>query len=205
LKLDLYNIVVTLFAVVVSITVHEFAHAAMAVASGDDTPRRTGRISLNPMDHFDPVGFTMIALMCVMGFGIGWGKPVQVNPYNFRHPRRDDIRVSLAGVACNMLLAVICALVLRVAGRHLGDGIVGLLATLVSVNIGLAVFNLIPLPPLDGSHVLANLLPRDTGLRYARFGAQYGMLILILLLVTNALPLLIGPPIELLTGMLLGV
>ena len=95
MSFDPYYFVVTLFAVVISITIHEFAHAAAAVAAGDETPRLSGRISLNPLDHFDPVGFTMIVIMVFAGFGIGWGKPVPVNPYNFRDLRRDMMLTSI--------------------------------------------------------------------------------------------------------------
>lgn len=204
MNLDLYDIVVTLFAVVISITIHEFAHAASAVAAGDDTPRHQGRISLNPLDHFDPVGFTMIVVMVLYGFGIGWGKPVQVNPYNFRRPRWDDIRVSAWGPLSNVILAVTAALALRLFGPALGSGLSGLLATLVFVNLGLALFNLIPLPPLDGSHILAGLLPVEQARKYARFTAQWGLAALMLLVLTGGIGILLGPPLRVIGRLLLG-
>lgn len=204
MSFDPYYFVVTLFAVVVSITIHEFAHAAAAVASGDETPRLSGRISLNPLDHFDPVGFTMIVIMVFAGFGIGWGKPVPVNPYNFRRPRWDDIRVSAFGPLSNIALAVVSAMVLRFAGPVLGDGLEFLLRTLVWVNIGLAVFNLIPLPPLDGSHIMAALLPAEQARKYAQFAGQWGIAILLFLLLTGGLRYIIGPPIMVLQRLLLG-
>ncbi|BCW98913.1 MAG: peptidase M50 [Armatimonadota bacterium] len=201
---DFYRIFVTLFAVVVSITVHEFAHAASAVLAGDDTPRRQGRISLNPVDHFDPVGFIMIVFMTVTGFGIGWGKPVMVNPANFRNPRRDDVLVSLWGPVSNIIMATVCAILLRTGVLAFTPGLRYFLIIMVIVNIGLALFNLIPLPPLDGSHILQGILPPESARSYAQFASQYGMAILLLLLVTGGVRLIIGPPRDLLMTLLLG-
>lgn len=195
---------VMLFALVASITVHEFAHAMAAVAAGDNTPKQQGRISLNPVDHFDPVGFLMIVFMTYTGFGIGWGKPVQVNPRNFMNPRWDDVKVSLWGPASNLIMAAVCAVGLRLAGGMLTDGLFTLLYMMVLVNVGLAMFNLIPLPPLDGSHILAGILPAQQAREYASFASQWGMPILILLLVTGGLGILIGPPREAILGILLG-
>lgn len=195
---------VMLFALVASITVHEFAHAMAAVAAGDNTPKQQGRISLNPVDHFDPVGFLMIVFMTYTGFGIGWGKPVQVNPRNFGNPRWDDVKVSLWGPASNLIMAAVCAVTLRLAGGMLTDGLFTLFYMMVLVNVGLAMFNLIPLPPLDGSHILAGILPAQQAREYASFASQWGMPILILLLVTGGLGILIGPPREAILGILLG-
>lgn len=187
----------------ISITIHEFAHAFAAVRAGDDTPRLQGRISLNPIDHFEPIGFTMMCLTVITGFGIGWGKPVQVNRYNFRHPRWDDLKVSAWGPGSNLVLAALASLVLHFGGRMMSAGIVDLLITLVLVNVTLALFNLIPLPPLDGSHILSNLLPIDKAQAYSRFAGQYGMPILLILLITGGLRYVIGPPSTLLLSFLL--
>jgi len=199
-----FDMFVMLFALVASITVHEFAHAMAAVAAGDNTPKKQGRISLNPVDHFDPVGFLMIVFMTYTGFGIGWGKPVQVNPHNFGNPRWDDVKVSLWGPASNLIMAAVCAVTLRLAGNMLTDGLFTLFYMMVLVNVGLAMFNLIPLPPLDGSHILAGLLPAQQAREYARFASQWGMPILILLLVTGGLGMLIGPPRRAILSLLLG-
>lgn len=166
----------------ISITIHEFAHAVCAVACGDDTPRRQGRISLNPLDHFDPVGFTMVLLTTLFGFGIGWGKPVQINPSKFRHPRWDEIKVSAWGPLSNIILAVLSGIIVRQFGQTMPANMYDFVITMVFINITLALFNLIPLPPLDGSHILAGLLPYDMARSYSRFAAQYGMAVLLVCL-----------------------
>ena len=193
-------------AVIVAITVHEFAHAKTADMAGDPTPRAAGRISLNPLDHLDVLGTMMLIWMCLGGFGIGWGRPVPVNPYNFRHPRRDDIKVSLAGVTANLILAALVAMPLRLGlvPRSGGLGYYWLLQEIVLVNITIAVFNLIPIPPLDGSHVLANLLPRSAARAYSRAVGRYGMVMLLLLLFTGVIGTIVQPPMYFLARLLLG-
>ena len=160
----------TLFvAVAVCITIHEFAHAKRADLAGDPTPRRNGRLSLNPMDHFDLVGGVMFLLV-----GFGWAKPVPVNPYNFRNPRRDGIMVSLWGPLSNIILAVALALVLRLVpiGGH-AIGLRLLLGYTAQLSLVFAFFNLIPVPPLDGSHILSGLLSYPQARRYEQFMIRY--------------------------------
>lgn len=208
MSFDPFRIFLTLLAVVIAITIHEFAHAMSAVRAGDDTPRLQGRISLNPVDHFDPVGFLMILFTSIAGFGIGWGKPVQINPYNFRNPRKDDIMVSFWGPLSNLLLATAVALVLRFGGGYFGYNVWLFLVILVITNIGLALFNLIPLPPLDGSHILSGLLPPEQARAYGRFAAQYGMAVLLIILVLPPgeplISLLLHWPRQMITNLLLG-
>ena len=202
-----YKLFIGIFtSVIVAITVHEFAHAKTADRAGDATPRLAGRISLNPLDHLDVLGTLMIIWMSLGGFGIGWGKPVPVNPLNFDHPRRDDIKVSLAGITANLLLAAALAIPLRLGLVHHtpGLGYYWLLRQIVQVNVVIAFFNLIPIPPLDGSHVLANLLPVDTARAYVRVVGRFGFLILVMLLVSHTIERLIGPPIYLTLRLLLG-
>ena len=134
-----------------AITIHEFAHGWVAHKCGDDTALHAGRLTLNPLAHLDPFG-----TLCFLIAGFGWAKPVPVNPYNFRNPRRDDILVSVAGVCANLLSALAFALILLV----------------------LIFFNLIPIPPLDGSHVLEQFLPWGLRERYNRDIKPYGMFIL---------------------------
>lgn len=168
--------------VISALTFHEFAHAWAAYRAGDDTAHRMGRLSLNPLVHLDPIG----TIMLFVG-PIGWAKPVPINPANFRQPHRDDIIVSLAGVSTNALLAiawtvvygVVAWLILRRAVQN-GEQDSRLLSVIfdlaelgIFINVALAVFNLIPIPPLDGSHVLQHLLKGEAALRYAqltRFG-----------------------------------
>jgi Zn-dependent protease len=174
-----------------SVVVHEVAHALVARWEGDDTAYKLGRITLNPVPHLDPMGsiFVPLLLMALPGnFIFGWAKPVPVNPRNFRDYVRGDIRVSLAGIVSNLLLAVLFTLLLTVfqwMGARMGFG--GTLGYLsqgayfgLFINLILAFFNLIPIPPLDGSHVVYHILPRGLRERYREFG-RYGIGVLMLL------------------------
>lgn len=163
---DLLALVLTLPAVIIAITFHEFAHAYAADKLGDDTPRMQGRLNLNPLSHIDPIGFFLL-----MFAGFGWGKPVQINPRNFnRNVRMDkgEALVSLAGPLMNFILAIISAFALGALYMFssasfyystAGTIIYILLQEILIMNIGLGVFNLIPLPPLDGSKIFLNFLP----------------------------------------------
>jgi len=164
-----------LIAMTIGLTVHEFCHAKRADMAGDRTPRLAGRVTLNPLAHYDLIGSSMLLL-----FGFGWGKPVPINPLAFRRPRSDTIAVSLAGVVSNLVLAVVFALPIRLgfAGAYTMP-----LAIIVYLNLILAVFNLIPVPPLDGSHVLEMLLPLQTHRRLEQFYARNGQWLFIILMV----------------------
>lgn len=193
-------------AILVAITFHEYAHARVALAMGDHTAESQGRVSLNPLVHLDPVGTIAIFMTAIYGVGIGWGKPVPVNPSAYRHPR-GEFFVSTAGPAMNFALALLSGILLRLLGSSLaGLGMVGsfvyqLLSVLILLNLGLGFFNLIPLSPLDGSHALGNLLPLDKAYRFNAFNRAYGMQILFALLMLGWLtpisPIhwLIGPPL----------
>lgn len=174
-------------SLVLCLTIHEFAHAWTADRLGDPTPRIQGRLTLNPLAHLDPLG--TVALLLV---GFGWGRPVQFDPYNLQHVRRDTLLIALAGPVSNLILAL-----LILAGEKLGV-VPGLLANLlVSLNIALAAFNLIPVHPLDGGKILAGLLPEDLAQEYDAALHQYGTFILLLLLVPWAGG---GAPISYLVG-----
>jgi len=199
---------VTLIVLVLlfSIVVHEVAHAWQARREGDDTADRLGRITLNPISHLDPVGsFVVPALLYFSGAGFlfGWAKPVPVNPANYRDYVAGDIRVSLAGIVSNVGLAVLSTLLLAVLVKvesvagPLGPASEPLYVALeygILINLVLAFFNLIPVPPLDGSHVVAHLLPSSVQHRYRRFG-QWGILALIgvMYLVPGAFSLVLWP------------
>ena len=180
---QLYILPILLFSVII----HEIAHGWTALMLGDPTAKMMGRLTLNPIPHIDLIGSIIVPLFSLIAAGsvfIAWAKPVPVNPRNFSQYRRDDILVSVAGPASNIIVALICSLVvilLAVANRSVGawdspiaeQSMVFLLRMFyggVYLNIVLAVFNLIPVPPLDGSHVLASLLPGKVAAAYGRIG-----------------------------------
>jgi Zn-dependent protease len=143
----------TAIALLVAISVHEFAHAWTADRLGDPNPRLDGRLTLNPLAHLDLVG---TLLLFVARFG--WGKPVRFDPYNLKNPRRDAALISLAGASANLILATLCALILRFVPFAM---IAGLLQTIIIMNVSLAIFNLIPIHPLDGFKVVEGFLPEN--------------------------------------------
>ncbi len=173
-----------------SIIAHEIAHGAAAYALGDDTAKNAGRLSLNPIRHIDPFGSILLPgillltnfIAGVHGFVIGWAKPVPVNPLNFRDRKYGNLKVSLVGPGANILIAVIFGLALRFLLLYIPQQTALILAYVVQINIALAVFNLIPLPPLDGSHILFGLFPR-IGDEAKIFLVRYGMFILIAIII----------------------
>lgn len=178
-----------------ALPIHEYAHAATAVALGDETPRRQGRLTLNPLAHLDIFGSLLILLV-----GFGWAKPVQWNPANINIDRRlGSILVALAGPLSNLLLAVLSAVALGFVDNSNGM-LIQFLIFFLQINVLLFVFNMIPIPPLDGSHVLFALLPGSVQ-RFRWQLQQYGMLIL-LLLVYAAPGLIRGPASAITTWML---
>lgn len=173
---------------------HEIAHGYVALRQGDRTALDAGRLSWNPVRHIDPILTILLPLLMLWGssaigrggFVIGGAKPVPVVPANFRNPRRGDLLVSLAGVTANLLVAIGCVVLIALTGL-VGQAADGLSATLgilqamfaygIWINAGLIAFNLLPVPPLDGSHVITHVLPRRLALGYARFG-RYGLFLL---------------------------
>ena len=202
-----YYFALSMAALIICITVHEFAHAFSAYRVGDDTPRAQGRLSLNPLDHLDPMGTIMMVLSSLTGFGFGWGKAVQVNPYNFRHPRWDNLRVSLWGPLSNILTAAVVGVALRLFGHILPSGMTTFLVTLALISLALAMFNLIPIAPLDGSHIVSALLPYESARNYDTFMSRYGFVLFlgIIFLAPDLLPTIIGPPQRLLWHLFTGM
>ena len=201
-----------IFAVLLfSLTVHEMAHAVTADWLGDPTARRLGRISLNPAVHIDPVGTIMLPLLGLLagGFVFGWAKPVPVNPANLKNHRQDFLVIAAAGPASNILMAIGASMLLGLVPGGLGasEGMAGVMATfgfaMVQLNLLLAVFNMLPIPPLDGGNVLAGILPEALAASYDRLVRPYGFVILIVLMATAWLYRLIGPPLSFLMGWLL--
>ena len=200
-------------ALLVAIVAHELAHAWVARREGDPTAEREGRITLNPVPHLELMGSLVVPvglwLLSKGTFVFGWARPVPVDPRNFRHGAWSDVRVSLAGIAMNLLLAVAF---LGMAGAALWGArawpaaqtpleLLGQMALFgIFINLLLAVFNLIPIPPLDGSHVVFHLLPDDWKAPYRRFGrAGLGILMLLLFVVPGAFEVLLWP-VEVLVG-----
>jgi Zn-dependent protease len=193
--------------ILAAVTFHELAHGWVAYRLGDPTAKMLGRLTLNPFAHLDPFG----TLAFVLTRAIGWAKPVPVNPRYFRNPHRDLIWVSLAGPAANFLLAAVFAAVfgflLRGGGAMLGQYAtpVMLMAQAgVTINIGLAVFNLVPVPPLDGSKVLQGLLPLPQALAFGRL-EPYGIMILLLLIFSGLIGRVVIPPVKMLVGLYLSL
>ena len=182
------NVIILVAVLIFSIVVHEVAHAWQARREGDDTAEKLGRITLNPLPHLDLMGsFIVPAILYFSGtsFLFGWAKPVPVNPSNYRDYVAGDIRVSMAGIVSNIGLAVLATLLTAVVVKvqdlsgplALYEPMLVALDYAIFINLILAFFNLIPIPPLDGSHVLAHMLPQEMAMRYRHFG-QYGILAL---------------------------
>lgn len=203
-----------LIALVVAITIHEFAHAYSADRLGDPTPRLQGRLTLNPMAHLDPMGTLMMLLI-----RFGWGKPVQFDAFNLRNPRRDSAIISLAGPASNFLLAIICAVLLHLllatrltllSSTFMGAFVYilsALLQPIIILNVALGVFNLIPIHPLDGFKIVEGLLSDEYARQWKEL-ESYGMIFLLFLVFPifgGASPVskVISPIIDSILGILL--
>ncbi|MBB5336728.1 site-2 protease family protein [Pectinatus brassicae] len=160
---------------IIALTIHEYAHARVATYCGDFTPRMQGRLTLNPLTHIDPWGLIMLFL-----FRFGWARPVMVNPRNFRNMRRDDILVSVAGPVSNILMALIAgilgALIYKMG--YMESWLYQIIWMTIIYNVNFAIFNMIPIPPLDGSRILINILPYEMARQYAQI-ERYSMAIFI--------------------------
>ncbi|MCP3676693.1 MAG: site-2 protease family protein [Deltaproteobacteria bacterium] len=195
--------------ILLAITLHEYGHGWMANRLGDPTAKLMGRLSLNPLRHLDPMG-TLAFFLTQM---IGWAKPVPVNPHQLKNPKRDMMWVALAGPVMNLIIAVASALFLKllaVMAALNGPAFIPVIGPLfymaqasIMINISLALFNILPIPPLDGSRILAGLLPYRQAIAYARI-EPYGFVILILLLMTGVAQEVISPMRNLLTGIFMG-
>lgn len=168
--------VVWVTALVIAITIHEFAHAFAADRLGDPTPRIQGRLTLNPLAHLDPLGTLMLLIA-----SFGWGKPVQFDPFNLENPKRDAAIISLAGPGANLILATLLSLIVRFSLLDGSNFIYALIQPVILLNVILAVFNLLPIHPLDGFKIVGGLLPHKRYLEWQEL-APYGIFILLLLL-----------------------
>ena len=199
--------IISLFVVLFAITVHEASHGWAALKMGDPTAFQLGRITLNPIRHIDPIGTILLPLMLIIigAPPFGWAKPVPVNPLNLKDPRRDNLIISIAGPLSNISVAVIAFIILKILMNldpnllyARGGGISGLLSPLITIvyftiviNVILAFFNLIPIPPLDGSGVVMGLISEEAAQKYEQI-RPYGFFILILLIMTGAIGRILG-------------
>jgi Zn-dependent protease len=201
--MNIQTAVVSLFVVLFAITVHEASHGWAALKRGDPTAYHMGRITLNPIHHIDPIGTILLPLLLIiMGAPpFGWAKPVPVNPLNLKNPRRDNLLISAAGPLSNFLVAFIAYLgihVLKNLASAQGSGAFNILSAIylilyytIVINVILAIFNLIPIPPLDGSGVLMGVLSEEAAQKYEQI-RPYGFFILILLIMTGVIGRILG-------------
>lgn len=206
--------VIGIAIVILSIIFHEVAHGFVADMLGDPTARYAGRLTLNPIPHIDPIGSVAIpGILALTGspFLLGWAKPVPYNAYNLKNQRWGEALVAGAGPATNILIAIIFGLILRFSGElGLSGGFLGICVTVVYANLVLAVYNLIPIPPLDGSKVLVSVLPRGMQAGYRRLEASmyafgpFGLIIVSLIAIYLLWPVLSGL-VQLLFGIIVGI
>ncbi len=188
---QLFSFLLSIPAVLLAITVHECAHGWAAYLMGDSTARYSGRLSLNPLRHMDPIG-----AICMLFFRFGWAKPVPINPSNFKNHRRGIITVSLAGPLSNFLLGLICCILFYVISFFSRGNFVFLnfiltiLIQSVYMNVGLMIFNLIPIPPLDGSKILMEFLPYQLKYKIYQYERYFGLILILLVYAGSMTPTL---------------
>ena len=194
------SLLLYLLGLVVAVTIHEFSHAFVADYLGDPTARLKGRVTLNPLAHLDPIGTLMILVA-----HFGWGKPVPVDPYNFREPKKDSALTSLAGPISNLILAFLLSLILKSPLLSLSPLIPLILIPIIIVNVSLAFFNLLPISPLDGFAIVEGILPDDLARTWHSL-KSIGMFLLLFLVImpgSSALSSIINPPINFVLKLLL--
>ncbi|MBI2024091.1 site-2 protease family protein [Candidatus Giovannonibacteria bacterium] len=184
--MQVLDIIFSIAILIMSVVIHEVSHGAVAYAMGDPTAKYAGRLTLNPINHLDPFGSILLPLMTFIiptllggqGFIIGWAKPVPYNPYNLSNQRWGPALVGAAGPAANIIVALLFSIVIRFFALGISQALVGILASIIFVNILLAIFNLVPIPPLDGSKVLFALLPNPY--RLQAMMEEYGLFLIII-------------------------
>lgn len=192
------DIVFSAIGLLIAVTIHEFSHALTADRLGDPTPRAMGRLTLNPLAHLDPLGTLMIFIA-----HFGWGKPVPIDPYNFKNPRRDEILVSLAGPTSNFIFMIAISLIIRFIPMSIFSYV---LYTFAITNLYLGVFNLLPIPPLDGSKVFLNLMSIEKTYEWQQAFDRYGFFIVAACLFlpvggSNIISLIVTPIVQFLSNL----
>jgi len=197
------EIILLIIILLFSITIHEYAHGLMAYKLGDNTPKISGRLTINPLKHIDILGTIIMPILLIIVtngiFAFGYAKPVPINPYNFKNPRKDIMWVGLAGPASNFLIALILSIILRM--DLLGGIIKEALQYGVVINLILFIFNLIPLPPLDGSRIVSAFLSYKNARRYLKL-ETVGFIIIILLLVNGMFEWFLKPALRVLLNIM---
>lgn len=195
---NIMSLVAGLPGLLLALVLHEYAHARVAVVMGDFTPKLTGRLTLNPVAHIDPIGLIMLLVA-----HFGWAKPVMVNPRNFRDMRKGNILVALAGPAANFVTAFVAMFLMILMYRlnfDMSIGVKTVLSMIVLFNVNFGIFNLIPLPPLDGSKILLEFLPREYAYKYMGI-ERYSFIILIVMMMTPILGGILIPLSQLILGL----
>lgn len=187
-NINLQDIIIRTIAVLVAIIPHEMAHGYAAYLCGDETAKNDGRLSLNPLHHLDPIG-----TICLIFFKFGWAKPVMINPNNFRDRKKGTFFVSIAGVLTNFILAIIAVIIIKYI--RLSDFVFEIFMNIFWFNIILGVFNLIPIPPLDGSKLLFSFLPPKYEYYLIKY-EKYGYILLLLLIMTDNLDKILIPMVN---------
>lgn len=206
------KIIVWAIPAIFAITVHEVAHGWVAYRLGDKTARMLGRLTLNPVKHIDPVGTLLIpaVLLIFSNFIFGWAKPVPITTENFKNPRRDMAFVAIAGPFSNLIMALIWAVILKLALFSLGSApwvampLIYMGQAGIIINLVLMILNILPIPPLDGSRVLYAIIPAKYAYQFSRI-EHYGFIIIILLLITGVLGYIIGPIFQIFMSAILGI
>ena len=211
IKTWLIELVLIIPGIIIGITVHEFAHAFVAYKLGDMTPKFQGRVTLNPLKHIDPIG--LVALFLIR---FGWGKPVQVNPNSFKHPRRDNFLTDIAGIVTNFIVAIIFAGIMALffhqvpalidsgASMLLMEYVYTILHFIVWINLVLMIFNLLPVPPLDGFGIVTEIF-NLRGTQFYNFVYRMGFPILIVLIILNVPSKVVGPVVQFLYTFVTGL
>lgn len=203
---NLVGILMMVPGFLIGLSFHEFAHALVADKLGDPTPRQQGRLTIEPWPHIDLLGLISLAIM-----GFGWAKPVQVDARNFKNPRRDDTLVALAGPLTNLFMVFLFSLIIFgltnievLASIKEISYLLKILAATILINSMIFIFNLLPVPPLDGSHIIANLLPAKIAYKYLSF-QKFSLLILILFIITDAFWYIVLLPAKFISSFVLGI